>query len=351
MGFFDFNLLLKHDSFPVCLLLLESSIILQNILKIGERMVPGTLIFSAARLAIFFGYYVVGCIYYSRVEGWDITTCVYFTTVTVTTVGYGYYYPTTDNSRLFTVFFILFGLVTVLPAVCDLVHYSIVRFQDRAATAIIPKASLTVKVMFKVGICLILQLIAIFMGTVFFAVNEKWTAATAFYWTIVTMTSVGYGDFVLKESSRQFSIFFIMFSTVTFITSAQIVYENYSIIMSALSRGASATMVSYTRRHLDPEYERSLGSSIEPIPDSMDCTEFVLEALLRTNKINPDAHLTPLIHFLRSCPDAMNHNRLSKMDLERYLSNDNHLSSPNSRISPHNNIQGGYSVDEDETAL
>ena len=40
----------------------------------------------------------------------------------------------------------------------------------------------------KIGLCVVLLSIAVLMGTCFFAINEEWTAAQAFYWTIITMT-------------------------------------------------------------------------------------------------------------------------------------------------------------------
>lgn len=42
---------------------------------------------TSIKLLIFILYYIVGIIYYHVNEGWDILDCVYYITVTVTTVG------------------------------------------------------------------------------------------------------------------------------------------------------------------------------------------------------------------------------------------------------------------------
>lgn len=55
-------------------------------------------------------FYFVGILYYSRVEGWDAYTCCYFITVTICSVGYGDYHPTTPNSKIFTIFYLMTGL-------------------------------------------------------------------------------------------------------------------------------------------------------------------------------------------------------------------------------------------------
>lgn len=42
-------------------------------------------------------YYGVGVIFYHYVESWPVSNCIYFTTVSMTTVGYGDVTPNTDG--------------------------------------------------------------------------------------------------------------------------------------------------------------------------------------------------------------------------------------------------------------
>ena len=51
-----------------------------------------------------------GTIFYWQAEGWSILDSLYFSVITLTTVGYGDLAPTTTGSRMFTVVYILLGL-------------------------------------------------------------------------------------------------------------------------------------------------------------------------------------------------------------------------------------------------
>ena len=51
-----------------------------------------------------------GTIFYWRVEGWTIIESLYFSIVTLTTVGYGDFSPTTAGAQIFTIFYILTGI-------------------------------------------------------------------------------------------------------------------------------------------------------------------------------------------------------------------------------------------------
>lgn len=60
-------------------------------------IVAGALLFS-------------GTLFYWRVEGWTIVESLYFSVVTLTTVGFGDFTPTTPGAQIFTIFYILTGI-------------------------------------------------------------------------------------------------------------------------------------------------------------------------------------------------------------------------------------------------
>ena len=61
-----------------------------------------------------------GTLFYWRFEGWSVIDSLYFSVITLTTVGYGDLAPTTAGSKVFTVVYVLLGLgvlVSFLSAV------------------------------------------------------------------------------------------------------------------------------------------------------------------------------------------------------------------------------------------
>ena len=57
---------------------------------------------------------------------------MYFETVTMTTVGYGDFAPTTDESKVFTIFYIIFGIAIVGRSVNNFAEY-IVQYAEKKA--------------------------------------------------------------------------------------------------------------------------------------------------------------------------------------------------------------------------
>lgn len=53
---------------------------------------------------------LIGTIFYHFAEGWTLINSLYFSVTTLATVGFGDLTPTTDISKLFTVFYILGGI-------------------------------------------------------------------------------------------------------------------------------------------------------------------------------------------------------------------------------------------------
>lgn len=57
---------------------------------------------------------LIGTIFYHSTEKWSWTDSFYFTGITLTTIGYGDLYPTTQMTKIATVFFAFVGIGMVL---------------------------------------------------------------------------------------------------------------------------------------------------------------------------------------------------------------------------------------------
>ena len=66
----------------------------------------------------------LGTFVYPVLEGWSFIDSLYFSTTTLTTIGYGDLHPTNPITKLFTVFYILSGVSLVLYALTNInTHY------------------------------------------------------------------------------------------------------------------------------------------------------------------------------------------------------------------------------------
>ncbi len=56
----------------------------------------------------------IGTVSYHFLEGWSWIDSLYFSVITLTTIGYGDYSPPTDTGKLFTIVYILAGVGVIL---------------------------------------------------------------------------------------------------------------------------------------------------------------------------------------------------------------------------------------------
>lgn len=84
-----------------------------------------------------------GSVFYHYVENLSWLDAIYFSTITLTTIGYGDITPKTDLGKLFTIFYVLFG-VGVIAAILNIMVKGaatrrIEKFKKRHGGGDIPK--------------------------------------------------------------------------------------------------------------------------------------------------------------------------------------------------------------------
>lgn len=65
----------------------------------------------------------LGTVIYHYLEGWSWIDCLYFSVITLTTIGYGDFSPATDAGKIFTIFYILLGLGMILSFINTVYHH------------------------------------------------------------------------------------------------------------------------------------------------------------------------------------------------------------------------------------
>lgn len=72
-----------------------------------------------------------GTLFYRSVEDWSWIDSLYFTVITLTTVGYGDLSPTQSMSKLFTVVIVLLGIGLLVTLIERIARYSVEDYEAR----------------------------------------------------------------------------------------------------------------------------------------------------------------------------------------------------------------------------
>ena len=158
-------------------------------------------------------YLAIGAVFYTNVEGWSVVTAVYFSMVTMSTVGYGDFAPSTVGGKAFTSLWILIGIVFVFAAIASAVGVMVAPLMKRGratlerwfpspmididgdgdATFRVPRhpfVEYAKGMLPSLVLCIVLQMI----GAAGFRHFEGWGFGDAVWHVFVTATTVGYGD-------------------------------------------------------------------------------------------------------------------------------------------------------------
>ncbi len=92
----------------------------------GVKPPPGFLL----SFCIFIILLLIGMLFYSYSEKWSYIDSLYFSVITLATVGYGDLHPTNPMSKIFTIFYVLVGVGLALYVATSL-SKSIIEGKER----------------------------------------------------------------------------------------------------------------------------------------------------------------------------------------------------------------------------
>lgn len=159
-------------------------------------------------------YLLVGAISYHHLEGWSYADSTYFLVVTMTTVGFGDFCPESPEGRLFTCVYALLGITVVFHTLSPVVDFFLKRIDmvekwaftrleqmgmvqrgaDVTSVEELAAASSRINYCRQYMLALMGPLIVLIFGVISTAALEQLSWIDALYLTIITMTTIGYGD-------------------------------------------------------------------------------------------------------------------------------------------------------------
>ncbi|KAM5165490.1 potassium channel subfamily K member 17 [Mantella aurantiaca] len=131
-------------------------------------------------------------------ETWDFGGSFFFSVTAITTIGYGNLSPNTVGGRIFCVFFALFGIplnVILLNRIGQKMLSLVQRYADFLGTKIQRKKMVK---LFSNSCALITGLLLFFLlPPILFQGMEGWTYEEGFYYAFITLSTIGFGDYVI----------------------------------------------------------------------------------------------------------------------------------------------------------
>jgi voltage-gated potassium channel Kch len=243
-------------------------------------------------------------------EPWTPTDAVYYSVVTLTTVGYGDLYPKTDTGKYFTCLFVYLGVGMVASMLSYAV--SVLLCSSRSAVVVKEKMEKLARSESSGGVeptpeekereanlasfrailkAFLTALGMTLVGALFFCFYEEEKAnyvdpegkisafTNAFYMAVITMTSVGYGDFSPQsQNGRIFAIFWIQLGTMSVVFFAG---EISKWFLDRKARQLALRVVSKPVKFADIA---KIGGADQEI-DEMEYLEFML---VKTNKCSAE---------------------------------------------------------------
>ncbi|XP_022308501.1 two pore potassium channel protein sup-9-like [Crassostrea virginica] len=159
---------------------------------------------------------------YKNGRQWKFAGAFYFSLTVITTIGYGHSTPQTDSGKIFCMWYALVGIplcLIMFQSVGERLN-TFVTFLLKHIKKCLRLKNCEVSQTNLIMVATILSSFYLFTGAGVFTHFEDWSYLDAFYYCFITLTTIGFGDYVALQSNNAlqdspeyvtFSLIFILF--------------------------------------------------------------------------------------------------------------------------------------------
>ena len=161
------------------------------------------------------GSILLASLFFNAIEEWDFSDAVYFSFISITTIGYGDLAPVTPIGRCVFLIFYISSVAWASVLVGALHKYFSKHFFHAIRSCCRGWGDILIPLVAALWLAL---------GSFLFQFLEGWSFADSMYYCVITMSTVGYGDFapVTKAGRLSCCLFFAMGLPLLFVALARI---------------------------------------------------------------------------------------------------------------------------------
>lgn len=257
-------------------------------------------------------HFIGGAIILTFLEGWPFIDSFYFCIVTTTTVGYGDITPTRTISKLFVVFYVVISLGIMSAILANVVGNLLDQQEEMILSAMFRQQQQRASGMgdgtsnedredqgdgggdaasriaqytkglnwndyTALGMSLTWLIVVLIIGMGVFMKMESFSLVDAFYTTMISASTVGFGDLEPRRTITKFVMsFWLIFATIGIV----------KVIADFTDASVKAKQRAVSRRMLTAQLDVSSWSRMDTDQDGrVDQLEFLSELLVRSGKI------------------------------------------------------------------
>ncbi|XP_061650966.1 potassium channel subfamily K member 16-like isoform X2 [Phyllopteryx taeniolatus] len=140
-------------------------------------------------------------------SNWDFSSAFFFAGTVVTTIGYGNLSPSTVSGQVFCVFYALCGIPLNLAFLKQLGKCLTIRLGrlERGVVSVVPHKQ-TVEALAASSFFITGSLLFLVIPPLLFSYVEGWTFGEGFYFAFITLSTIGFGDYVGPTQTRSTSL-------------------------------------------------------------------------------------------------------------------------------------------------